>query len=158
MYTLEQARARMWRVVPLPRRLQKVDLHVFRSAATTTAAVTVAVTPHASSHSAISHVSRIPEPVVLVAQFLDLERALLHSHPVLVARALAHVDRRVPAPAVAERLTGLPVARRAGVHGWCGDGIGKRTGEGVELAKGGRLGGRVVRTRIVTILWDKPGL
>jgi hypothetical protein len=59
------------------------------------------------------------EPVggVVALLFLEFERALLHSQPVLVARALADVDGGARAPAVAERLVVcFPVARPAGAR------------------------------------------
>jgi hypothetical protein len=145
-YTLEQARgARYW----LPRQ-PKANLHVLRPS--------IALRPRASTHPTIPHVSRIPEPVVPVGQLLYLERALLHPHAVLVARALADVDRCVRAPAVAEGLTGLPVARPARVDRWCVGAVGKRTGEDVELAKGGGRGGCVMRSRKVAIITEVPAL
>jgi len=82
-----------------------VRISISRRAATAVAAAAAAV-------------SSVLEPVgrVVALAFLELERALLHSQAVLVARALADVYRGAPAPAVAERLVVFPVARPAGVH------------------------------------------
>jgi len=82
-----------------------VRISISRRAATAVAAAAAAV-------------SSVLEPVgrVVALAFLELERALLHSQAVLVARALADVYRGAPAPAVAERLVVFPVARPAGAH------------------------------------------
>jgi len=68
--------------------------------------------------AAAAAVSSVLEPVgrVVALALLELERALLHSQAVLVARALADVYRGAPAPAVAECLVVFPVARPAGAH------------------------------------------
>jgi len=63
-------------------------------------------------------VPSVLEPVgrVVPLLFLQLERTLLHSKSVLVARALADVYWGARAPAVAERFVVFPVARTAGAH------------------------------------------
>jgi hypothetical protein len=85
------------------------------TATAATAAGAAVIVPGASRRA----VARALEPVarVVAFAFLELERALLHSQSVPVARALADVERGDPAPAVAERLAVVfPVARRAGAH------------------------------------------
>jgi hypothetical protein len=85
-----------------------------RAATTATAAGAAVIVPGASRRA----VARALEPVarVIAFAFLELERTLLHSQSVPVARALADVERGDRTPAVAERLAIFPVARRAGAH------------------------------------------
>ena len=122
------------RVVALPRPANP-DLRIFlpgaastststktststRAATAATAAGAAVIVPGASRRA----VARVLEPVarVVAFAFLKLERALLHSQSVPVARTLADVERGDRAPAVAERLAIFPVARRAGAHRHCG--------------------------------------
>ena len=144
-------RPRRWGVVALPRSPHP-DLRVFLPDA-----VSISI-PGARSGSGAATpaiVARIPEPVVLVVLLLELSFSLLHPHPVLVARTLAHVDWRVRAPAVAERFAIFPGARSAGTY-WGYGGVGERTGEDVVQAKGRWLRWYVLWTRkLVTILfWE----
>jgi len=124
VHSLEQARLAMWRrVVALPRS-SNPDLCVFlpRTAAATVMVmvmVMTTLTPGSPRHPAIAHIPRVLKPVtrVVLLPLLNLERALLHPHPVLVSRTLANVYRRARTPAVAEGVTIFP-----GWRGACADG------------------------------------
>jgi hypothetical protein len=108
-HALEQARlaARRRRIVALPRH-PNPNLRVFLPGTASAAAN--------MPRPAIAHVSRVCKPVVRIV-LLELERALFHSRPFPVARALADVYRRVGAPAVAKVVPVFPVTRGAGADG-----------------------------------------
>jgi hypothetical protein len=130
-YTLEQAqlgggasaRRRRRRIVALPRP-PNPNLRVFllpdgSSSARAFASIGSTTFAARAAHPTIAHIARIRKPVagVVLLLLLELERALLHPHPVPVAAPLADVYRRVCAPAVAKGFPVFPVARGAGADG-----------------------------------------
>jgi len=158
-HTLEQAqlaiRWRRRRIIALPGP-PNPNLRVLLSETiTVSTGIGSGSTFAAASDSAISHIPRICEPIVLVILLLllELERTSFHSRPIFVPRALPDVYWRVCAPAVAEGFPVFPDTWCASVHG-PRSGVRERSREHVPQAKGRRRFWRVGWVgKFLAILW-----